>query len=159
MKQYKDTEYYITEDGKIFRNGKELKPSLTNKGYKTYRACISIGVRKHISIHRAVAELYVSNPHNKPCVNHIDANPLNNHYTNLEWVTHKENTQHMLVTNTMVVGEDYKHTKLTEKDVKWIRDNYIPKHPQFSGTALAKKFNVGNAQISRIINNTRWKHL
>lgn len=158
MKKYKDTEYYITDDGKIFRNGKELKPTLTNKGYKTYRTSIN-NVRKHISIHRAVAELYVPNPDNKPQVNHIDTDKLNNHYTNLEWVTNCENRQHAIENGLMKHGEDYKHTKLTEKDVKWIRDYYIPKDTQFGGIALAKKFNVGTAQISRIITNKRWKHI
>ena len=158
MKQYKDTPYYVTEDGRLFRNGKELSTSLTNKGYKTFRMSLN-GVRKHLPVHRAVAELYVENINNKPCVNHIDANPLNNHYTNLEWVTYKENTQHMLVTNTMKYGEQCYNTKLTESDVKYIRDNYIPKHPEFSGAALAKKFGVGSTQISRIIHNERWKHI
>jgi hypothetical protein len=158
MKQYKDTPYYITEDGKVYRDGKELSTSLTNKGYKTLRMTLN-GLRKHLSIHRGVAELYVPNPDNKPCVNHIDGNKLNNHYTNLEWVTYKENTQHMLVTKTMICGEDAYNSKLTESDIKYIRDNYIPKHPEFGGSALSKKFGVGNAQISRIVNNTRWKHI
>lgn len=158
MKKYKDTEYYITDDGKIFRNGKELKPYiLKKKGKPTYKM-ISINNKKHY-VHRVVAELYVPNPDNKPQVNHIDGNKLNNHYTNLEWVTNSENRQHAIENGLMKHGEDYKHTKLTEKDIKWIRDYYIPKDPQFGGVALAKKFNVGTAQISRIINNKRWKHI
>ena len=158
MKQYKNTPYYITENGEIFRDGKELKTSLTNRGYKTCRASIN-GVRKHIVIHRAVAELYVPNPNNLPQVDHIDTDKLNNHYTNLEWVTNKENTDRAIKNNLMKVGEDYKHTKLTEQDVKWIRDNYIPKHPEYGGVALSKKFGVIDSTISRIINNKRWKHL
>jgi hypothetical protein len=59
----------------------------------------------------------------------------------------------------MKVGTDYEHTKLSEDDVKYIRENYIPKHPEYGGVALSKKFNVGSAQISRIVNNTRWTHL
>lgn len=158
MKQYKDTPYYITENGEIFRNGKELKTSLTNKGYKTFRASIN-GVRQHIVIHRAVAELYVPNPNNLPQVDHIDTNKLNNHYTNLEWVTNKENRGRAIKNNLMKVGEDYKHTKLTEQDVKYIRDYYIPRHPEFGGVALSKKFGVRDSTISRIIHNKRWKHL
>ena len=158
MKQYKDTPYFITEDGKIFRNGKELSTSLTNKGYKTHRGTIN-KIRKHISIHRAVAILYVLNPDNKLQVNHIDGNKLNNHNTNLEWVTNKENRTHAIENGLMKVGTDYEHTKLSEDDIRYIRENYIPKHPELGGRALSKKFGVGSPQISRIVNNTRWKHI
>ena len=158
MKKYLNTEYYITECGKIFRNNKELKPSITNKGYKTYRASINNKL-KHISIHRAVAQLYVPNPENKPQVNHKDGDKLNNHYTNLEWVTNQENKNHAKLHNLYAKGSDMPHSKLTEEDVKWIRDYYIPKDPNFGGVALSKKYGVGESQISRIINNKRWKHL
>jgi hypothetical protein len=56
-----------------------------------------IALKNHnISIHRVVAYLFVENPLNKPEVNHIDGNKFNNHHTNLEWVTRKENVQHGL---------------------------------------------------------------
>jgi hypothetical protein len=117
------------------------------------------GVRKHISIHRAVATLYVPNPDNLPEVDHKDTNKMNNHYTNLEWVSTKENRDRAIRNGLMKVGTDYEHTKLSEDDVKYIRDNYIPKHAELGGVALSKKFGVGSSQISRIVNNTRWIHL
>ena len=141
MKQYLDTPYFVSEDGGIFRDGKELSTSLTNKGYKDVSISIN-GKRKHLSVHRTVALLYVPNPNNLPQVNHIDGNKLNNHYTNLEWVTNQQNRTHAI-----------------ENDIRYIRENYIPKHPELGGRALSKKFGVGETQISRIIHNTRWKHL
>lgn len=45
-----------------------------------------------------MGEHFIDNPDNKPCINHIDSNPLNNHFLNLEWCTHQENMDHMHAT-------------------------------------------------------------
>lgn len=54
--------------------------------------------RKHVSVHRAVAELFVMIPHGKEqnCVDHFDGDKTNNKATNLHWVTPFENTHNPL---------------------------------------------------------------
>ena len=49
---------------------------------------------KCVNVHILVAKAFIPNPDNKPEVNHIDGNKLNNACSNLEWVSHKENMDH-----------------------------------------------------------------
>lgn len=71
-----------------------LKPA-DNKGYKRV-------VLRHRGdntsygryVHRLVAEHFVPNPNGYAEVNHIDGDKSNNHYSNLEWCTRKQNIDH-----------------------------------------------------------------
>jgi len=42
-------------------------------------------------VHRLIALSFIPNPYNKPFVDHIDKNPLNNNIENLRWVSLSEN--------------------------------------------------------------------
>lgn len=90
--------FRVAEDGRIYRKkdgawlfALQFKTS-TQSRYMAVSAMVD-GKQKHFYVHRLVAEAYIPNPENKPAVNHKDGFPQNNHVSNLEWVTFKENTQ------------------------------------------------------------------
>lgn len=75
-----------------YREGKMLCQSPDKDGYMLLRMCKGRCIIKRV--HRLVAQAFIPNPENKPCINHIDNNPSNNNVENLEWVTYKENAAH-----------------------------------------------------------------
>ena len=88
--------YEISENGDIRNNGRMkgeiMKPTLSG-GYLR----IALKDRKKYRIHRLVCELFNGEPpQGKDYVNHIDGNKTNNHYSNLEWVSPKENSLHSI---------------------------------------------------------------
>jgi len=74
-----------------------------------------LNVLKIVKIHRVVAQLFVPNPNNLPCVNHLDGNKLNNFYKNLEWCTNSHNLKHAHEIGLIKKGEESSKTKLTNK--------------------------------------------
>lgn len=83
--------YAVTRDGDVYRleTMKKLKP-IERNGYFDVRLYHN-GRSKIIKLHRLVAEAYIPNPFNYPCVNHKDENKANNRVENLEWCTYRYN--------------------------------------------------------------------
>lgn len=147
MKKHPELEYLITEEGDVYSPRKSLlkgeylhpmKPCKTRVGYLDYlltRNC----TRVHRYAHRLVAETYLPNPNNLPEVNHKDKNKLNNHVSNLEWCTHKENIQHASK------GGAWKAlTREQEKELLSLADT----HTQ---AELALMYNVAQTTIGKVL--------
>lgn len=89
--------YEVSNWGRIksFKFGKEriLKPGTNKYGYLIVILCKN-GKVKHFYVHRLVAEAFIPNPHNYPCVNHKDECKTNNNVNNLEWCTYTYNNNY-----------------------------------------------------------------
>lgn len=69
--------------------------------YENTRGYLKVRIYEHSkykqkTVHRLVAETFIPNPKNLPCVNHIDGNKHNNMVENLEWCTYKYNSIHAM---------------------------------------------------------------
>lgn len=138
------------------------KLNVSGNGYLA--VCVSLGNRKDkllIKIHKAIAETFILNPNNLPVINHKDGNKLNNNISNLEWITSSDNTFHAYDTGLKISikGMDHYGSKLTNEDIIYIKEKYVPRDKQYGCRALAKQFNIDHSIISGIINNKGWNHL
>lgn len=165
--------YWIDHFGNIltknWRNtGKRsmLKPAADTKGYLRV-ALMKDGILTTHKVHRLVAIHFVPNPNNKPQVNHKDGIKSNNHYTNLEWCTGKENMQHAYnnglsyklnpVNKIPKAGELNGQSLLTAPQVMEIRNKFKPRLT--TRKELAIEYGVTESCIKDIVARKSWKHI
>ena len=87
--------YEVSNLGKVrnIKSGRILKPFPNRGGYLRHKL-YGYDKKKNLPLHRIIATAFIDNPDEKPCVNHIDENKLNNDLSNLEWCTVRENLIH-----------------------------------------------------------------
>ena len=90
LKKFPD--YSIFENAVIKNN--KTRNYITGTIESNYR-CVSIkdkyGKRRKCRVHRLLGICFIENPNNKPIIDHIDGNSINNSLSNLRWVDRKEN--------------------------------------------------------------------
>ena len=153
-----DGKYLISKRGDVYsvRNKKIIKPFISNN-YKQVELNLNGKATKHL-VHRLVAQTYIPNPNNLPCVNHKDGNKTNNDVSNLEWCSYSENMQHASVTGLLhTKGSDNPASKLTEDEVKYIRSVYKKGDKEYGSSALGRKFGVDHKAIWSIVNGVTWR--
>lgn len=136
-----------TDKNNKFRRMRLIKPTTTKKGYLRVHLNLN-GKQVKRYVHRLVGKTFIPNKDNKPQINHIDGDKLNNHISNLEWCTNQENIIHSYKTGlrvgTNATGERNTMAKLTEKQVLEIIGSDLKVN------CLADKFKVSKSCIYKI---------
>ena len=117
---------------------KILTPRVNEKGYLRINLCKN-GKMKSYYVHRLVAEAFIPNPHNLPCINHIDENPLNPVSSNLEWCTYKYNNNYG------------KHLEKISKPVLCVELNVVFQ----SGYEAGRQTGIPQPNINKCLNGER----
>lgn len=134
-----------------YHPGCRLTYQINHDGYRVVMISLE-GKSKLVPIHRMVALAFISNLDNKPQVNHIDGDKLNDDVTNLEWVTRSENMIHARDTglwDPQVCGAASRIK--TGKPVRCISDGR-----EFASISECSKFySVDSSSVTDAIRNSR----
>jgi hypothetical protein len=154
--------YFITETGKVWssKTNRFLKTFVNRKGYLLVKLVNSREDQKTISVHRLVAQHYLTERGSGTQVNHIDGNKLNNSKGNLEWISCLDNVRHSwaigLHTNDLRKGTNNKQSKLNDEAVLDIR---LRLQNGEKLKEIACDYRVDISLISLIKRNKIWQHV
>lgn len=87
--------YEVSSEGNVrnVKTGKILKPKNNRRGY-LFVGLYKNGAVKYHYLHRLVALTFIPNPNKLPEVNHKDEIKTNNKLDNLEWISHRDNSNY-----------------------------------------------------------------
>ena len=155
-------DFYISESGVIRTPNRVVSIFKDQRGY--LRANLVYENKWKVkTVHFLVAITFLGFPPGKIGkeandyqVNHIDCNKENNHYSNLEWITCRENIQHATINNLYkdnLKGEKHHNSKLTEKQVYEIRVRAANGEKCVS---IAESLNINKTHTRNIITGKWW---
>jgi len=113
-------EYEIDVNGVLRKEDRELIWSSDSYGYliaTMIKGSDRKADRKAIKQHRAIAFLFLPNPHNKPFIDHINGITNDNRIDNLRWCTVSENKHNSKLHSSNTSG--YKNIYKRQKSSQW----------------------------------------
>ncbi len=116
-----------------------LKSRPDKDGYEYVVLCINCKMKTK-SIHRLVAEVFIPNPSNLPCINHKDENPSNNNVENLEWCTYSYNNTYNDLAHRRMKKVDYaKRAANTNWELRKLHTDFKKRTENTNYEAIAEK--------------------
>jgi hypothetical protein len=154
--------YRVTSNGlvqSVWRKGTKvwsdawntLSPSTDAKGYLGLTICNEFGKRT-VRIHRLVAESFLENQNNLPCVRHLDGNKKNNCVSNLAWGSYVENENDKKNHGTWNARIGGAKLSNDMRELAILRFTQGETHK-----SIADYFGVSRPTISRLVNGKTWR--
>jgi hypothetical protein len=154
IKEYNS--YKISNHGRIKNSKDKILNPYNISGYKVIQLS-SDGKTKNLKMHRLVAMAFIPNPNNYSIVNHIDENKVNNHISNLEWVTSSQNIKHSIKESRLEANG--KKVQQISIDGKFIKEwSYIAKAGKELGIS-AKTISSVCRGIGQTAGGYKWKFI
>jgi len=137
---------------------------------KYYKACRIDGVK--YDKHRLIMEEYLGRKlGDDEVVHHINGDKHDNDISNLQVMTRSEHAR-LHQTGRKPSEETLKKMslasmgnldgpprKLTPEQVRFIRENYVPRDSEFGVRAFARKFNMSHSKISMVVNKKTYRDI
>ena len=136
-----------------FIKGRILKLFNNNQGYLHVVLSKNNKVKAYL-VHRIIAETFLPNTDNLPCVNHKDEDKTNNSVENLEWCDAKYNSNYGTRNERMsksLTNNIYTSRKV---DVYDLDMNFIETLPSIE--ECGRKYNVSTGNVGHCCNGGRW---
>jgi len=135
--------------------GRLLSPWVSSNGY-AYVDLWKNNTRYRFKVHQLIASTFIG-----PCpkgkeINHKDGIKINNIYNNLEYVTHKQNSDHAHKLGLIqhAKGKDHPQATITHSQVKKTKRL---KNQGYSDRYISKQLGISKGTVYSIIKNLHWR--
>ena len=151
-------DYRVSNYGRIrSKTNRVGSPYVNDTGYVIHTMRDARGKTHTVKAHRLVAKAFLPMPTGlvRPQVNHIDGNKLNNHLSNLEWLSQADNIRHAFSTGLMPNNEERTNVKLTLQQAAGI----LHLRHEFSIPDLARLYDAPYSAVYHIVRGNTWRNL